>query len=204
MPPPNRVDVTYSVSANQLSDLIALVYDQLLLVPARLTNPDPTPSAQKLFINYRRIDSEDVCGRIYDRLCGSFPEDQIFRDINDIAAGENFADSIREAVEQCQVMLCLMGSRWDDADNLPRLHEADDYLRLEIASALSGGLTVIPIWVGRREVMPQPETLPADLTPLVYLNARKVRCDPDFHTDMDRLIEDIKALLNLPDRFQSP
>jgi hypothetical protein len=36
-----------------------------------MTDDDPTA---KIFISYRRADSADVCGRIYDRLVQHFGE----------------------------------------------------------------------------------------------------------------------------------
>lgn len=44
----------------------------------------------KIFISYRRVDSEDVAGRIYDRLVQHFGHDAIFKDVDDIPFGVDF------------------------------------------------------------------------------------------------------------------
>ena len=38
----------------------------------------------RIFIAYRRDDSQGFAGRIYDRLAQHFGPDAVFRDINDI------------------------------------------------------------------------------------------------------------------------
>ena len=52
-----------------------------------------------IFISYRRSDSQDVTGRIYDRLLGKFTQKQVFKDVDNIPLGVSFpvhtAPSIR-------------------------------------------------------------------------------------------------------------
>jgi hypothetical protein len=43
-----------------------------------------------IFISYRRDDSADVAGRIYDRLVDSFGEDLVFKDVDNIPFGMDF------------------------------------------------------------------------------------------------------------------
>jgi hypothetical protein len=43
--------------------------------------------------------------------------------------------------------------------------------------------------------MPSADELPPELENLAYRNGIKIRPDPDFHHDMDRLIEGIKEYL---------
>ena len=43
--------------------------------------------------------------------------------------------------------------------------------------------------------MPKDSELPPTLKPLAFRNAMTVRPDPDFHQDMDRLIDGIEAHL---------
>ena len=42
----------------------------------------------KIFINYRRAETEDVAGRLYDRLRREFGGDSIFMDVDNIHSGE--------------------------------------------------------------------------------------------------------------------
>jgi hypothetical protein len=42
----------------------------------------------KIFISYRRTDSQDVTGRIYDRLVAHFSQERVFKDVESIPAEE--------------------------------------------------------------------------------------------------------------------
>jgi hypothetical protein len=46
--------------------------------------------------------------------------------------------------------------------------------------------------------MPERENLPESLHPLVYRNAIALRADPDFATDMRRLIRALESILTSP------
>jgi hypothetical protein len=59
--------------------------------------------------------------------------------------------------------------------------------------ALDRGIPVIPVLV-RRAIMPSSTDLPLAIRSLAYCNGISVRSDPDFHRDMDRLIEQIELL----------
>jgi hypothetical protein len=59
----------------------------------------------KIFISYRREDSADVTGRIYDRLVNVFGEDAIFKDVDSIPLGVNFKKYLDDKVQECQVTL---------------------------------------------------------------------------------------------------
>jgi hypothetical protein len=44
-----------------------------------------------IFISYRRDDSADIAGRIYDRLVQRFGEDSVFKDVDSIPSASTFA-----------------------------------------------------------------------------------------------------------------
>jgi formylglycine-generating enzyme required for sulfatase activity len=147
-----------------------------------------------IFISYRRVDSSDVTGRIYDRLVSAFDRNSVFKDVDSIPFGVDFREHLDEAVSQCQVCLVVMGRTWleaQDEGGRRRLDSTQDFVRIEIESALKRNIPVIPVLVSGA-VMPGPEQLPPSLEPLAYRNAAQVRSDPDFHRDMDRLIAGIQ------------
>src|SRR5215213_46097 len=119
------------------------------------------PQMSRIFINYRRQDSEGYVGRLYDTLCQSFQRDGIFRDIDSIKPGVDFVQTIEEAVANCDVFLSIIGPQWsavtDEAGNR-RLEQWNDFVRIEIASALKQNKLVIPVLVGRAK-MPGPTEL---------------------------------------------
>jgi hypothetical protein len=150
---------------------------------------DVVPS--QIFVSYRRSDSADVTGRIYDRLIGRFDKNLIFKDVDSIPLGLDFKEYLDKKVGECDVLLAIIGDRWLDASDgsgARRLNDPSDFVRIEIESALERGIPVIPLLV-RGATMPREESLPISLRKLVYRNGIPIRSDPDFHRDMDRLIK---------------
>jgi hypothetical protein len=154
--------------------------------------------SSRIFISYRRSDSADITGRIYDRLAEHFGEAAIFKDVDSIPPGVDFREHLEKAVGKCKVLLAVIGDGWTevtDSKRRNRLQDPKDFVRIEIESALSRNILVIPLLV-RGAVMPAEKKLPPGLRKLVYRNGISIRSDPDFHGDMDRLIEAISNYLN--------
>lgn len=150
-----------------------------------------------LFISYRRIDTGEPVGRIYDRLTEQFPTEEIFRDLESIPIGQPYEDVIREKLRKSKVALVIIGPQWasiTDACGNPRLEDPNDLVRIEVLEALSLEILVVPVLVSKAE-MPSSDKLPPALQQIVRLNAVDVRPDPDFHRDMDRLIDKLSNLL---------
>jgi formylglycine-generating enzyme required for sulfatase activity len=149
----------------------------------------------KIFISYRRADSLKDAGRIYDRLIQVFGKDQVFKDVDNIPVGKDFRGVLREAVAQCDVQLAIIGKMWltiTDEQGQRRLDNPGDFVRIEIESALQrDSCTVIPVLVDNAK-MPAADALPLELRELAFKNAAIVRDDPDFHSDVTRLIEGIQ------------
>ena len=148
----------------------------------------------KLLISYRREDSADVAGRIYDRLIQQFGQEAVFKDVDSIPLGVDFRIYLDEQVAKCDVFLAVIGRDWMRAGGRKgksRLDDPRDFVRLEIESALKRQILVIPVLVGGASI-PVAERLPASVQDLSYRNGIAVRPDPDFHRDMDRLIEYLK------------
>ena len=168
----------------------------------RKTKGEQTPArnrvarSSKVFISYRRADSADVTGRIYDRLIAHFGESAIFKDVNSIPPGFDFREYLEGAVGNCKIFLAVIGDQWleaSDSKKRNRLQDPDDFVRIEIESALKRNITIIPLLV-RGAAMPAEAKLPPSLRKLIYRNAVSIRPDPDFHRDMDRLIEAISNI----------
>lgn len=160
-----------------------------------------TPGA--VFISYRRSDSIAEAGRIYDKLVEAFGSARIFKDVDNIPYGADFVAYLDQAVAQCDVLMPLIGRTWltaTDAQGNRRLDDPHDFVRLEIAAALNRDILVLPILLNGA-AMPAPTDLPDELQSLARRNAAQVRHDPDFHSDMRRLVsklEDYFASRNLP------
>lgn len=151
----------------------------------------------KVFISYRRKDSMDITGRIYDRLCLEYGKKNVFKDVHNISYGVDFRDAIREAIDQCDVMLVVLGDEWSNGlgkeGNL-KLHTENDYVRIEIEAGLKKGIPIIPVLVNNAS-MPKITDLPECLYKLVYLNALSIKEDPYFTQGTLKLFSTLNDIL---------
>lgn len=153
-----------------------------------------------IFISYRRQDSQSAAGRLADHLRDHLPAVRIFRDVETIEPGVDFVEAIDRALRSCGVLLAVIGPRWlnvVDAAGRRRLDEADDFIRLEIVSALGNSkVRVIPVLVEGAE-MPAADQLPDDLKPLARRNAIELT-DKRWEFDVSKLLETVTKALDLP------
>ncbi|HEY6794422.1 MAG TPA: toll/interleukin-1 receptor domain-containing protein [Kineosporiaceae bacterium] len=143
----------------------------------------------RIFISYRRQDSSYPAGWLFDRLREHFGPDQVFKDVDSIELGDDVEAVISAAVGSCDVLLAVIGPRWvsaTDGAGRRRLDSPDDYVRREIATALAGGVRVIPVLVDGA-VMPRTVDVPPVLLPLLRLNALVLSPDR-FGADTARLL----------------
>lgn len=151
-----------------------------------------------IFISYRRHDSSGWTGHLSERLEHCFGPDQIFMDIEKIEAGTDFVEAIESAVGSCTVLLAVIGPAWmtsADADGACRLENPEDFIRLEIATALNRNIRVIPVLVGGA-VMPTSSELPEVLKMLTRRQAHELT-DNRWDYDTEQLVKFIeKAGIN--------
>jgi hypothetical protein len=143
------------------------------------------------FISYRRDDSRSITERIYDRLVAHFGKEAFFKDVDSILMGSDFRQKLEEAVSTCDTLLAIIGEHWlsiEDPHGGRRIDNNDDFVRIEIETALQRRFKVIPILVNDAK-MPQSSELPSSLQKLAFCQATVIRHDPDFHRDVDRLIK---------------
>ena len=148
----------------------------------------------KLFISYRRGDTRDFAGRLADRLRQEPQIDEIFLDIDHIAAGENFKERIQKALKQSSACLVLIGDEWmgkSASDAPPRISDDLDFVRMEVREALNSGTRVIPVLVNNAP-MPNSEDLPEEVRRLTELNAISMRHD-SFRRDADFLADAVMS-----------
>lgn len=155
-----------------------------------------------IFISYRRNDSQDVTGRICDRLKAHFGSDAVFID-DTIPYGADFPNHLRQTLKDAKVLLAVIGPTWMD-ELRSRLEKPEiDWVRLELEQALSQKDTlVIPVLVNGAEI-PTSSDLPAELQAFPRKNAAKARAGTDFDTDLERLIGRIASVFdaNIPSRL---
>lgn len=149
----------------------------------------------RLFISYRRDDSAGFAGRLTDALERIYGDGSVFRDVDDIPPGEDFAQVIQRGVEQVAAVLVMIGPGWLDASDggERRLDRADDFVRREIEGALAAGKPLLPVLVGGAQ-MPSADRLPAAIRPLAARQALALR-DASWKADVAALQAALTPLL---------
>jgi hypothetical protein len=161
----------------------------LLLKPPHATQQRP------IFISYRRDDST-YADRLYEQL-RSRNYGAVINDVS-LNPGESFLEAVERSINQAEVFIALIGPRWLSArseDGKRRLDDPNDFVRLEIATALRQGLAVIPVLVGDAQ-MPRVTDLPSGIVQLANYNAvllRESRWDQDFDLLTDAIASRITS-----------
>lgn len=155
----------------------------------------PATQFSGIFVSYRRDDSSGHAGRLFDNLAKHFGPDQIFMDIDTIEPGEDFVTVIENAVGSCEILIVMIGRHWlsNAGETTRRLDNPNDFVRLEITTALNRGIRVIPVLV-QRSSMPRPQDLPPDLAKFTRRNAVELS-DLRWPSDVDRLIHKMEGIL---------
>ena len=93
-----------------------LLRDKASVPIESVTPPEIRPSLltrmSGIFISYRREDSADAAGRLYDRLSTYFGREHVFMDIDAIELGVDFVELINEKVASCDVLIAVIGRNW--------------------------------------------------------------------------------------------
>ena len=149
----------------------------------------------QIFISYRRDDAAGYARAINDELVRCFGAERVFIDVDDINAGQPFSEIIQRSVGDSAVLLALIGKRWrGERDGAaPRIFEAGDFVRQEVAAGLAKGLRVIPVLLDGVP-MPDPAHLPPDLSALAGRNALELD-NTRFAADMAHLVREVRGAL---------
>jgi formylglycine-generating enzyme required for sulfatase activity len=154
----------------------------------------------RIFINYRRGDDPGNTGRLFDRLQEAFTPEQLFMDVDSIKPGLDFVKVLEEQVSQCDIVLAVIGHNWIDARDeagARRLDNPEDFVRIEIGSALDRGKRVIPVLVGDAR-MPRSDELPEPIKPLARRHAVRLTHER-FRADMQGLVKALQEALDEAD-----
>jgi len=146
----------------------------------------------RVFISYRRDDAAAEAGRIADFLREKLGDRDVFFDVETIKGGDDFAADIEKAVGCCDVLLAVIGKMWvsiTGTDGKRRLDNPNDFVRLEVGSALRRNIRVIPVLMDGAAV-PAPADLPPDLAALRNRNCVDIR-EAHFRNDVETLFEAI-------------
>lgn len=156
-------------------------------------------SNDQIFISYRRDDSAGYVRALYDRLVQHFAKERVFMDVDAIDPGLPFDEAIKHALDQCKVLLVIIGRRWMDkkAGMQPRINDPKDFVRIEIAAALSRNIHVVPVLLDGAS-MPSEKELPEPLRALARRNALEIS-NSRFDSDTETLIKAVRKALDETD-----
>lgn len=143
------------------------------------------PPNSRLFISYRREDTEHAAARMGALLKAYVP---VFRDRESIPVGADAPREIGDAVLRCQYMLVAIGKRWvgaKDATGHGRICQPGDWVASEIRLALELGRIIVPVLLDGAS-MPSQDEVPEQLRPLLSINA-KVVSNENFEQDVENL-----------------
>jgi hypothetical protein len=108
-------------------------------------------------------------------------------DVAGIEPGLDFVEVLNRRLEDCEARLCVIGPNWLNARDHAgerRLNDENDFVRLEVQTALERSIRVIPILV-EGALAPRTDDLPAELQPLarrqtVAISHERFRADVDY------------------------
>ena len=147
-----------------------------------------------VFISYRRADSQAWADRLSDSLILRFGGGLIWRDVDDIPAGEPWPREIRKALAAADAVLVLIGPDWLED---PRLTARRDVLRHEILTALRSKASVVPLLVGGAGI-PDPARLPRAIRSLATLAKRQgltLRDGWYWRDDVNALLVELRRIV---------
>jgi hypothetical protein len=150
----------------------------------------------RIFISYRREGAAGFSGRLGEDLERRFGANEVFRDVVDIASGEDFVERLAYALRDCRVLLAVIDKMWLAAGSggRRRLDDPKDFVRTEIARALARGVRVIPVLVDGA-TMPAERDLPDDLKPFARRQAHELS-DSRWDYDVEKLSGVVQAALD--------
>ena len=101
------------------------------------------PQMNAIFINYRRTEVY-AAALLDEKISPFFGANNVFRASRSIMAGADYEVAINQAIEQCRVMLSVVGPEWSQKfgshiDNKP------DWVIREIEGALERDVPIIPL-----------------------------------------------------------
>jgi len=174
----------------------AMIADKLAML-AITASPPPDPVRwPKIFLCYRREDTQGFARGIYQSLVGKYGPKQIYRDIDSTPAGVKYSTWIETRVAQCSVMIVLIGNAWlsaKDRNGQRRLDLPKDWVRQEIETALRRDIPIIPVRV-QGAPMPSEDELPPSIADLTGFQSAEI-ADSRWDFDIDQLVQAIENLV---------
>jgi hypothetical protein len=184
--------ITFGSEENSLEETAAPKQTPQPIAPGSVTG------GPHIFISYRRNDAPLYAQLLFKGLREEVPDVFIFRDLDTLQPGMEFAKAINETVAAADFVLAIIGKKWagGSAKSGTRIQQPEDFIRLEIAAGFQHQKVVIPCLVGGAK-MPRKEDLPPELHALLGRNAVTLS-DASFSRDASELMGMLKAWRRRP------
>lgn len=154
-------------------------------------------SDYKIFISYRREDeARYLVPTIAEKLNQRYGPGTAFYDVDNIPLGVDFREYLKSAIEKSHIVLVLMGKDWfgHHPDGSRRIDRPNDFVRIEVESALGLGKIVIPVLAGNAS-MPQENELPESISSLAFRNGTRISSGADYNSHFNTLLSSIDPLI---------
>ncbi len=153
-----------------------------------------------IFISYRREDTSGFARSLFQSLESHFGDEHVFIDVEAIELGVDFVDVLDQSLANCAALLVVIGKEWatcTDEEGARRITDPDDFVHIEVATALArSDVRVIPVLV-RGARMPKTQDLPEDLQSLARRQAFELRHDR-WNVDVQVLISALEKRVGKP------
>ena len=114
-----------------------------------------------------------------------------FLDENQIKTATKFPDQIKNALDRSDILLAVIGPQWatiNDSNGNPRIHDPDDWVRIEIETAIARKLPIIPILVNNASPVVASD-LPSSIHEITLIQALPFHNEHNaFEHDIERLV----------------
>ena len=145
----------------------------------------------KIFVSYRRDDTQHVVSRLCDRLEQAFGPRSVFYDERSVSTGGDFIGAVGGAIYTSDAILVVIGRNWatsSDASGRRRLNDPDDPVGLEVGLALASRRLLIPLLVDDTR-MPAKGDLPGKFRDLTSRSGLRLPSGSGFDAAVDDLIQ---------------
>jgi hypothetical protein len=158
----------------------------------------------KIFISYRRDDSQAQSELVYQALEQRFGSDAIFMDSNNIDGGSKWPDRIRQALSDTQLVLAVIISpgKWMGVNAETgeiRIKDDSDWVYRELSTTFASRKSIMPV-LSKAGDLPKSSVLPDSIKSLPDIQSLKLDFDrwDDVKEDLVNQCEQLLETAGVP------
>lgn len=149
----------------------------------------------RIFVNYRRSDSQHAALALAEALRWAFVDGEVFFDRSSLLGAQPWPERLNRAVRDARLVIPVIGDRWlkaVDEYGRRRIDHPDDWVRRELEAAIRQRKHLLPVTLDGASVPPRA-ALDAALARLGTAQSMPVRVD-SWNADLHALIERVATL----------